>query len=140
MLGISQKGSNFSRTYKFLDKAMNPYYNFVNRAKINEILQQGINDLKQATPKSTGLTASSWSYEMQWVPILGWWKIIFSNSNIQDGVPIAVILDTGHATKNGGWIEGEHYIDPTIRPIFERIIKSMWEEIIKPLHSKGITW
>ena len=86
MIGISQKGSNFSKTYAFLDKAMNPYYNFVNRAKIDQILQHGLNKLKDATPKGTGLTADSWSYEMKWVPVLGWWKIIFSNSNIQDGL------------------------------------------------------
>lgn len=137
MIKVNHKGS-FSNTYFFLDRCLN-YPSFISEAKLNAICQKGLNDLKDATPTLTGETANSWSYELQWIPILGFWRIVYSNSNIEDGVSIAIILDTGHATKNGGWIEGEHYINPSIRPTFEKIIELAWNEITKPVHSRGIT-
>ena len=81
------------------------------------------------TPKDTGLTASSWYYIIE--KDNGIIKITYCNSNIQDGVPIAVILQYGHATNNGGWVEGKDYINPSIQPIFDEIANKMWKEVTK---------
>ena len=83
--------------------------------------------LKNATPKDTGLTADSWSYQI--VRTKDQVSIQFNNSNIQNGVPIAIILQYGHMTKNGGWVEGLDYINPSVRPIFEDIANEAWKEV-----------
>ena len=83
--------------------------------------------LADATPKATGKTAASWSYEIKMDKsgaVLSW-----KNANIVDGVPIAVILQYGHGTRNGGYVEGVDYINPAIRPIFERIAARAWGEV-----------
>lgn len=90
---------------------------------------EGVAALSAATPVDTGLTSRSWYYEI--VNEKGRVKISFHNSNIQNGVPIAIILQYGHATRNGGWVEGRDYINPAIQPIFDKIVKDAWEEVIK---------
>ena len=85
--------------------------------------------LASATPVDTGLTASSWYYEIS--NKNGSAMISFHNSNIQNGVPIAIILQYGHGTRNGGWVEGRDYINPAIRPIFDRIADDAWKEVTK---------
>ena len=91
--------------------------------------QQGVAALASATPKDTGKTASSWYYEIKRTDNSV--SITFKNSNIQNGVPIAVILQYGHGTGTGGWVEGRDYINPAIRPVFERIKNELWEEVTK---------
>lgn len=91
--------------------------------------QQGVAALASATPKDTGKTASSWYYEIKRTENSV--SITFKNSNIQNGVPIAVILQYGHGTGTGGWVEGRDYINPAIRPVFERIKNELWEEVTK---------
>ena len=86
--------------------------------------------LASATPVDTGLTASSWYYEIS--NKNGSAMISFHNSNVQNGVPIAIILQYGHGTRNGGWVEGRDYINPAIRPIFDRIADDAWKEVTKP--------
>lgn len=73
--------------------------------------------LKEATPKDTGLTSESWSYDITQLP--NTIKLVFRNSNIVDGYPIAVLIQYGHATRNGGWVEGTDYINPVMNKIFE---------------------
>ena len=85
--------------------------------------------LASATPVDTGLTANSWRYEI--VNKKGVVEISFNNSNIQNGVPIAIILQYGHGTRNGGWVQGRDYINPAIQPIFDRIANDMWREVTK---------
>ena len=85
--------------------------------------------LAAATPVDSGLTASSWYYVIENKD--GTIKINFCNSNIQNGVPIAVILQYGHGTRNGGWVEGRDYINPSVQPIFDKITNEAWREVTK---------
>lgn len=91
--------------------------------------REGVAALASATPKDTGLTANSWSYEIK--RTAGSVSLQFNNSNIQNGVPIAIIIQLGHGTGTGGWVEGYDYINPTIRPIFERLKNDVWREVTK---------
>lgn len=89
--------------------------------------QRGVSALASATPVESGLTASSWTYEIVRKP--GSISINFNNTNIQNGVPIAVILQLGHGTGTGGWVEGRDYINPAIQPIFDEIVNEAWKEV-----------
>lgn len=117
-----QKG-DFRRTSDFLKRA--------NRLNLDVILnqygQEGVEALRAATPKDTGTTANSWSYVVH--KGTGSITITWSNSNIVDGVPIAVILQYGHGTRNGGYVQGTDYINPAMKPIFDKIAQRAWEEI-----------
>ena len=89
--------------------------------------QEGVAALASATPVDSGETANSWYYKIERTK--GSVKIVFCNSNIQNGVPIAIILQYGHGTRNGGWVEGRDYINPAIQPIFDKITNEMWREV-----------
>ena len=91
--------------------------------------QEGVRLLQQNTPKDTGKTASSWYYEITRTANginLGWY-----NSNTVNGIPIAVLIQYGHATRNGGFVEGIDYINPSLKPIFDKLSKDLWEEVTK---------
>lgn len=124
MIKFRHKG-DFSKTTNFLNRAKK----VVSNRDLNKYGQAGVEALASATPKDTGLTASSWYYEI--VTTNGSTTINFNNSNIQNGVPIAIILQYGHGTRNGGWVEGRDYINPAIRPIFDRIANDAWREVTK---------
>ena len=119
---FKQKG-NFKKTRKFLKRCSN--------LQLDDLLDQygkeGVEALARATPKDTGKTAASWSYAVHKSD--GRITITWSNSNIVDGVPIAVILQYGHGTRNGGYVEGVDYSNPAMRPIFERIAQRAWGEV-----------
>ena len=85
--------------------------------------------LSSATPIDSGKTANSWNYEI--TNKNGSVTISFNNSNIQNGVPIAIILQYGHGTKNGGWVQGRDYINPAIQPVFDEIVDKAWREVTK---------
>ena len=85
--------------------------------------------LASATPVDSGETAQSWYYEI--TNKKGFVSISFHNSNIQNGVPIAIILQYGHGTGTGGWVAGRDYINPAIRPIFDQIANDAWKEVTK---------
>lgn len=89
----------------------------------------GVDALSSATPVDSGLTASSWGYEVE--HSAGSAKIVFTNSNINKGVPIAIILQYGHGTGTGGWVEGRDYINPAIQPIFDELADEAWREVTK---------
>ena len=89
--------------------------------------QDGVNALSAATPTDTGETAASWSYETEYKA--GSYFIYWKNSHIVNGVPIAVILQYGHGTRNGGYVHGRDYINPAIRPIFDKIANDVWKEV-----------
>lgn len=124
MITFRQKG-DFSKTTSFLERAKES----VNLGVLNRYGREGVAALASATPVDTGLTAGSWSYKI--VRRTGSVSINFLNSNIQDGVPIAIILQYGHGTRNGGWVEGRDYINPAIKPIFNKIAESAWREVTK---------
>lgn len=90
---------------------------------------EGVRALQAATPVDSGRTASSWYYKIDQKPdsvVLN-----FCNNNINKGVPIAVILQYGHGTRNGGWVEGRDYINPALQPVFDKILENVWKEVTK---------
>lgn len=124
MVKIRQKG-DFSKTLKYLGKLKNPIKTDI----LDKYGREGVAALSSATPVDTGLTASSWYYKIE--KNNGSISIGFYNSNIIDEVPIAIILQYGHGTRNGGWVQGQDYINPAIKPIFDKIAKKAWEEVTK---------
>lgn len=128
MIGIKVSSKDpFPKTRKYLQRLKN------SDAIIDKVLNKygkiGVEKLSIATPVRTGLTASSWYYKIE--NKNGSHRLIFCNSNIQNGIPIAIILDTGHTTKNGGWVAGRKYIEPAISPIFEKIASEIWQEVTR---------
>lgn len=124
MISFRQKG-DFSKTTKFLEKAKNVFKN----NNFDEYGRQGVAALASATPKDSGLTSESWYYEIKQTKDSV--TITFNNKNIVNGVPIAIILQYGHGTGTGGWVEGRDYINPAIRPIFDKLAKDAWEEVTR---------
>lgn len=124
MIVFKQKG-NFNKTEKFLTQ--NQHLNII--PVLERYGQEGVNALSIATPTDSGLTASSWSYKV--IHTKRGYSITWSNSNIVDGVPIAVLLQYGHATRDGGYVQGRDYINPALKPIFDKIATDAWKEVIK---------
>lgn len=124
MISFRQKG-DFSRTTRFMERALEA----VHLGEFDRYGREGVAALSSATPVNTGKTASSWYYQIE--NKKGSVTISFHNSNIQNGVPIAIILQYGHGTRNGGWVQGRDYINPAIQPIFDRIADSAWKEVTK---------
>ena len=91
--------------------------------------REGVNALASATPVESGRTADSWYYEIERSTRSA--SITFLNSNVNKGVPIAIILQYGHGTGTGGWVQGRDYINPAIQPIFDRLADEAWEEVTK---------
>ena len=124
MISFRQKG-DFSKLNRFLEKAKEA----VKLGDLDKYGKQGVAALASATPVNSGVTANSWSYEI--VRSNGSIKIEFHNTNINQGVPIAIILQYGHGTGTGGWVQGRDYINPAIQPIFDKIADSAWKEVTK---------
>lgn len=122
MIKVRHKG-DFSKTINFLEKNCKG----INLKILDKYGTEGVNALSSATPVDSGKTASSWSYKV--TKSKGSVALEFFNSNIQNGVPIAIILQYGHATRNGGWVEGRDYINPAIQPIFDKITEEAWREV-----------
>lgn len=122
-ISFTSKG-DFSKTIKFLNK--------MKSIKINDILSKygkiGVNALLQATPKDSGVTSQSWNYRIEVNNNNA--SIVWYNTNVVKGVNIAVILQYGHGTRNGGWVEGTDYINPAMKPIFDKIANQVWKEVI----------
>lgn len=124
MIIIKQKG-DFSKFTRFLERAKEA----IKIGDLDKYGRQGVEALATMTPKDTGKTADSWSYSI--TNKNGRATISFNNSNIQNGVPIAIILQYGHGTGTGGWVEGRDYINPAIQPIFDNIVENAWKEVTK---------
>lgn len=124
MITFRQKG-DFSKSMRFLEKAKE----IVHVGELDKYGQEGVAALSSATPVDSGKTANSWYYEIHRTNESV--SITFNNSNIQNGVPIAIILQLGHGTGTGGWVEGRDYINPAIRPIFDKIADNAWKEVTK---------
>ena len=124
MISFRQKG-DFSKLTRFLERAKN----LVHLSDLDKFGREGVAALASATPVDTGKTAASWNYEVTINKESA--SITFNNSNIQNGVPIAIILQYGHGTRNGGWVEGRDYINPVIQPIFDKIADEAWKEVTK---------
>lgn len=124
MISFRQKG-DFSKLTRFLEKSKEA----VKIGVLDQYGRAGVAALASATPVDSGLTASSWYYEIERGN--GSVTISFHNSNIQNGVPIAIILQYGHGTGTGGWVQGRDYINPAIRPVFDQIVNDAWKEVEK---------
>lgn len=122
MIRFRQKG-DFSKATKYLEKAKKA----AGMKDLSKYGKAGVAALSSATPVDSGLTASSWYYEIK--NQNGRISIDFCNSNINDGVPIAIILQFGHGTGTGGWVQGRDYINPAIQPIFDKIADEAWREV-----------
>ena len=122
MIQIRQKG-DFKKLTSFLEKAKEG----LDIGVLDKYGRKGVAALSSATPVDTGLTASSWFYKIE--NKNGVAKIEFHNSNIQNGVPIAVILQYGHGTRNGGYVAGIDYINPALQPVFDELAQNAWKEV-----------
>lgn len=124
MITFRQKG-DFQKLTRFLERAKEA----PRLGGLDKYGQAGVAALSSATPVDSGLTARSWYYRV--TNEGGSAVISFHNSNIQNGVPIAIILQYGHGTGTGGWVEGRDYINPALRPIFDEIAEKAWKEVTK---------
>jgi hypothetical protein len=124
MISIDQKG-DFA--------ALTTYLNKLNKQNNIEILnkygKEGVRLLSSATPVRSGKTAASWYYKIE--QSKNTISLNFYNSNINKGVPIAIILQYGHGTRNGGWVQGRDYINPVVQPLFNKIAQEAWKEVTK---------
>ena len=124
MITFRQKG-DFSKLSRYLERVKEA----ARIGVLDKYGREGVAALPSATPVESGKTAGSWYYEIKRQN--GSVSIIFKNSNINKGVPIAIILQYGHGTGTGGWVEGRDYINPAIQPIFDRIADEAWREVTK---------
>lgn len=113
----------FTKTERFLNRMKRREYLNV----LDEFGREGVQALRNATPVESGLTAESWDYEIK--RTRDYVEIIWTNSNINNGVPIAIILQYGHGTGAGGYVQGRDYINPAIQPIFDKIAEKAWKVV-----------
>lgn len=124
MITFRQKG-DFSKLTRYLERAKEA----VHLSCLDKYGREGVNALSSATPVDSGETASCWYYEISHNG--GSSTITFSNSNVNQGVPIAIILQYGHGTGTGGYVQGRDYINPAIQPVFDALAKEAWEEVTR---------
>jgi hypothetical protein len=124
MITVTQKGS-FEKIEKFLRTSMDQ--------RISAVLQRygstGVNALRAATPVDTNLAASSWGFRVSRESRSGW-VLTFTNSDIETGFPVAIMIQYGHGTGTGGYVAGRDYINPAIQPIFDKISNDLWKEVM----------
>lgn len=122
MIYPESKG-DFSKTIKFLEFMKNRgHYN-----KLHEFGRRGVDALASATPRDSGETAQCWGYDIKHTKNSV--TIRWTNSNIVDGVNIAILIQYGHGTGTGGYVQGREYINPAIRPIFDSIVQDVWKQV-----------
>lgn len=124
MITFRQKG-DFSKLTRYLTKVKAA----AKVSVLDRFGKEGVAALSSATPKDSGLTADSWFYETEITN--GSATISFHNSNVNKGVPIAIILQYGHGTNNGGYVQGRDYINPAIQPIFDKMAEEAWKEVTR---------
>lgn len=124
MIKFRQKG-DFSKLTRYLERVKEA----VKLGNLDKYGREGVAALASATPIESGKTASSWYYKIE--NSNGSATISFYNSNVNKGVPIAIILQYGHGTGTGGWVQGRDYINPAIQPVFDRIAEEAWREVTK---------
>ncbi len=122
MITFKHKG-DFQKSRKFLDKILKRD----RYSRLKELGERGVQALMQVTPVDTGVTASSWGYEILQTPEKT--SIVWTNSNMVAGVPLVILLQYGHVTGTGGYVKGVDFINPAIKPIFDQIEKEVWKEV-----------
>ena len=122
---IKNKG-NFSLTDKFFEAIGNA----IRRVDLNKYGRMGVNALREATPKDSGKTADSWFYVIEHDKEKKQYNISWYNDNIADGwFPIAIMIQYGHATNNGGYVKGRDYINPALQSVFDQMAENAWKEV-----------
>lgn len=124
MISFRHKG-DFSKSRRYLERAKEA----VQLSVLDKYGKVGVAALASATPVESGQTANSWYYEIE--HSAGSSVIRFNNSHINKGVSIAIILQYGHGTGTGGWVEGRDYINPAIQPVFDTMVEEVWREVTK---------
>ena len=124
LMTFKQQG-DFKKLSSFLEKMKKP----LKKTTLDKYGKEGVQALMAATPVDTGLTASLWHYDINMSKDSS--SISFYNDNIDNGVPIAIILNYGHGTRNGGYVKGRNYINPAIQPIFDKLAQEAWKEVIR---------
>lgn len=125
-ISIKSKG-DWSKTFNFLNGASKV---FLHKSMFDRYGEMGVKALQEATPRDTGDAANSWTYEIK--ESKGSVRIIWKNSSTtKDGTPIVVLLHYGHGTRNGGFVQARDFINPAMRPIFDKIAEKAWEEVVK---------
>lgn len=122
LITFKQKG-DFSKLTNYLERLKE----IMRLGVLDKYGRKGVAALSSATPVASGKTASSWRYEIERDKSGA--KIVFYNSNVNKGVPIAIILQYGHGTRNGGYVQGRDYINPAIQPVFDDIVEAAWKEV-----------
>lgn len=123
-ISITTKGT-WDKTTQYLNRLKSSDLSAI----LNKYGAQGVAALSSVTPVESSLTANSWTYEI--VSRRGYHAIHWHNTNMQDGIPIAVLLQYGHGTGTGGYVQGRDYIMPALRPIFDQIAAEAWKEVTK---------
>lgn len=121
---LSSKG-NFSKTFNFFDRIKKKEYLKI----LDKYGEMGLQALSAATPVDTGKTAASWGYEIHYSKEKA--TIAWTNSNTSKGIPIVVLIQYGHGTRNGGFVQGRDFINPAMRPIFDSIAEQAWQEVTR---------
>lgn len=124
MISVSHKG-DFNNLETLINRVLRRDYLNI----LAEYGRKGVEALRAATPVDTGLTRDSWEYEI--TANSKKTSIYWTNSNIQNGIPIAIILQYGHGTKNGGYVQGVDYINPALAPIFRQMANEAWRRIVE---------
>ena len=124
MISFRQKGD-----FKKLNSYLERLEEVIKLGKLNKYEERGVSALASATPVDTGLTASSWQYSINREKDSV--SISFENTNINNGVSIAILLQYGHGTRNGGYVQGRDYINPAIQPLFDQIAEEAWKEVTR---------
>jgi len=123
LITFRHRGS-FTKTERFLNHLKGRRYLNV----LEKYGQMGVEALSSATPVDSGVTASSWTFEIEQTGKGA--TISWLNSNVNQNVVIALILQYGHGTGTGGYVEGRDYINPAMRPVFDKIAEQAWKEVI----------
>lgn len=124
MFSITHKG-DFAKTEKMLKKSLGRRYMKV----LKRYGQRGVEALSAATPVDTGMTAASWFYEIEENKEAGTISVVWKNDNFNKYANIALLIQYGHATRNGGYVKGIDYINPALRPIFDQLAEAAWKEV-----------
>lgn len=124
MIRFRQKG-DFRKLTGYLERVKEA----IRLGKLDKYGREGVAALSSATPIESGETANSWYYKITHGN--GVASISFHNSHVNKGVQIAIILQYGHGTGTGGWVEGRDYINPAVRPLFDKIAESVWKEVTR---------
>lgn len=123
MITVKVRG-NFDRTTRYLKKLKQKEF----LKHLDRYGEMGVHALMEATPVDTGKTAMSWNYTIEEGD--GYTSIVWRNSNVVKGISIAVLLQYGHGTRNGGYVQGRDYINPAMQPIFDKIAEDAWMEVV----------